>query len=293
MFLVHERMLYECNVHQWVESESDPRQREFREAVHTVLLAIGTSQELRTSMLIKGGILLAIRYQGLRYTRDIDFSTNRRYHEFDEEQFLTEFRSRLQLASTQLNYDLDCRLQSHHVQPANRPDASFPTLKLTIGYAPKQEPRRHKRLRVLKAVDVVEVDYSFNEETLEVENIRLTDGGELHAYSFADVVAEKYRAILQQEVRNRSRRQDAYDLYALFGQFSDISDDEKAKVLASLRRKPASRDLHVAASSMASEAIIERSRREYEILQSEIQGELPPFDSVYPAVQEFYESLPW
>lgn len=290
---MHKSTLYECDVHQWVESETDPRQREFREAVHTVLLAIGRSQELSTSMLIKGGILLAIRYRGLRYTRDIDFSTELHYQEFNEDEFLAEFSSSLIAASTQLEYDLDCRLQSHHIQPANRPDASFPTLKMTIGYAPKQEPRRHRRLLAGQSIDVVDVDYSFNEETLEVEDILLTDGGELHAYSFADVIAEKFRAILQQEVRNRVRRQDAYDLYALFDQFPSISSEEKAKILSSLRRKSESRDLLVDASSMANEAIIERSQREYEILKSEISGELPPFDSVYSTVQEFYVSLPW
>ncbi|NKC10898.1 MAG: nucleotidyl transferase AbiEii/AbiGii toxin family protein [Gammaproteobacteria bacterium] len=244
-------------------------------------------------MLIKGGILLAIRYQGLRYTRDIDFSTSTRYEDFDEERFLAEFSSGLLTTSAQLEYDLDCRLQSRHIQPANRPDASFPTLKLTIGYAPKQEPRRHKRLLAGQAIDVIEVDYSFNEETLEVENILLTDGGEFHAYSFADVVAEKYRAMLQQEIRNRVRRQDAYDLYVLLEQFPHIPLDEKAKILSSLRRKSESRGLEVNSGSMANEAIVERSKKEYEILQSEITDESPPFERVYPAVKAFYELLPW
>ena len=147
-------------------------------------------------MLIKGGILLAIRYQGSRHTRDIDFSTDLKYQDFDEEEFIKEFKTALLLASIQLEYDLDCRLQTHQVQPGNILYPKFPTLRLRIGYAPKQEPRRHKRLLAGGATDVIDVDYSFNEVTLEVENITLSDGGELQAYSFADVVAEKYRAIL-------------------------------------------------------------------------------------------------
>ena len=173
---MREATLYECDLHQWVNSESEPRRREFREAVHTLLVAIADSQNLSASMLMKGGILLAIRYQGGRYTRDIDFSTNIRYQKFDEAIFLEEFKSSLINASTRLEYDLDCRLQSHHIQPANRPEASFPTLKLRVGYAPKQVPARHRRLLARQSSEFVQVDYSFNEETLEVEDILLTDG---------------------------------------------------------------------------------------------------------------------
>lgn len=285
--------MYECDVRRWVESEFEPRRREMRRAVHTILLAIGNSQNLRTTMVIKGGILLAIRYQGSRHTRDIDFSTHLQYKDIDEGQFLNEFEKALLSASAQLEYDLDCRLQSHGVQPGNHPDPTYPSLKMRIGYAPKQEPRRHKRLLAGNAADVIDVDYSFSEVTLEVENIILSDGGELRAYSFADLVAEKYRAILQQEVRNRVRRQDAYDLYALVGRLANISEGEKQKILKSLQNKSNSRNLSVDASSLASPAIIERSSREYDTLRSEIVGELPPFNDVYETVKEFYESLPW
>lgn len=285
--------MYECDVRRWVESESEPRRRELRRAVHTILLAIGNSQHLRTTMLIKGGILLAIRYHGSRHTRDIDFSTHLQYKDIDEEQFLNEFKEALFFASTQLEYDLDCRLQSHGVQPSNHPDPSYPSLKMRIGYAPKQEPRRHKRLLAGNAADVIDVDYSFSEVTLEVESIVLSDGGELRAYSFADVVAEKYRAILQQEIRNRVRRQDAYDLYALLGQFTNVSEREKQKILKSLQNKSRSRNLSVDASSLTDPAIIERSSRDYDTLRSEVVGELPPFNVVYETVKEFYESLPW
>ena len=288
--------MYECDITRWIESEPDPRRRELRRqnsAVHTVLLAIGNSQNLRATMLIKGGILLAIRYQGSRHTRDIDFSTDLQYHDFDERHFLEEFETALHSASTQLEYDLDCRLQSHSVQPGNKPDRTFPTLKLRIGYAPKQEPRRHKRLLAGHAADVIDVDYSFNEVALEVENIVLSGGGQIRAYSFADVVAEKYRAILQQEVRNRIRRQDAYDLYALLGQVAKISDNQKQKILTSLRTKSKSRNLDVNSSSLSDPKIIERSSQDYHTLRSEIVGELPPFNDVYKTVKTFYESLPW
>ena len=286
-------MAYEFDIRSWVESDDKPEQQEFRQAVHTVLLAIGSTPELSATMLVKGGILLAIRYRGTRYTRDMDFSTDIQYRDFDESNFLKTLEKALLDATTRLEYDLDCKLQSHKNKLANKPDATFHTLGLTIGYAPKQDPNRHRRLRARKSPHVVKVDYSFNEITLETEEILLTDGGAVRAYSFSDVVAEKLRAILQQEVRNRIRRQDAYDLFALFQQYPNLTAEEKRKILSSLQTKSASRNLTVTRDSMENPAIAERSKAEYETLASEIAGELPPFDRVYETVNEFYRSLPW
>lgn len=276
-----------------MEAEADGQQREFRQAVHTVLVAIGESHHLSASMLIKGGILLAIRYQGNRYTRDIDFSTDGQYRDFNEARFLEELESALRNAVNRLDYDLDCRVQAHQIQPANHPDPSFPTLKLNIGYAPKHHAGRHRRLRAGVATEIVSVDYSFNEVTLDIEDIVLTDGGQLRAYSFSDVVAEKFRALLQQEVRNRFRRQDAYDLYELLNRDASILDEEKQTILASLRRKSESRELDVAVNSLQDEAIVARSREDYATLATEIPGDLPDFDDVYATIRQFYESLPW
>jgi hypothetical protein len=46
-------------------------QRELRQAVHTVLAAIAHDTQLRADMIMKGGILLAVRYQSVRFTKDI------------------------------------------------------------------------------------------------------------------------------------------------------------------------------------------------------------------------------
>ena len=285
-------MTFECNIGEWVESDPNPREREFRKAVHTVLFAISKSNHLRTTMLIKGGMLLAIRYRALRYTRDIDFSTDRAYQQFDRSQFLNDLEHSLTAATTELEYDLDCKIQSNRLNPSD-PDASFPTLQLTIGYAPKQDRDRHRRLLAGHATDVVRVDYSFNELTLESQQILLTGAGELLAYSFSDLVAEKYRSILQQEIRNRTRRQDAYDLYELLNNTPDISTDEKYKILVALERKSESRGLQVHARSLEDPSIVARSRAEYRALAGEIPTDLPPFEMVYANVRQFYEALPW
>ncbi len=274
-----------------MESAPDEVQRELREAVHTALVAVARSRNLQPQMVMKGAILLALRYESTRYTRDIDFSTRQMFSQFNESAFLQEFNKRLALAVEELDYELDCRIQSLRVKP-RRDEASFQTLTLKIGYAYKGT-KKHNRLMASNCPDVIEIDYSFNELTEQIDRLQISDDTVIHAYSFTDLIAEKLRAIIQQEVRGRVRRQDSYDLYRLLSR-NPIRDERQRKaVLKNLEAKAASRDLRIAKHSMSNPKVAERSKREYHHLQQEIEEELPPFEKVYGTVQKFYESLPW
>ncbi|MEW6267657.1 MAG: nucleotidyl transferase AbiEii/AbiGii toxin family protein [Thermodesulfobacteriota bacterium] len=83
-----------CDIGAWVAQETNPRQKDFRAAVHTVLHAIANSP-LRVRLIVKGGILLAFRYQSRRHTRDLDFSTDAPYAGFDAERFRAELEAAL------------------------------------------------------------------------------------------------------------------------------------------------------------------------------------------------------
>lgn len=50
----------ENDINTWVEEASTEGNREFRIAVHTILSAIASDENLKASMILKGGILLAI-----------------------------------------------------------------------------------------------------------------------------------------------------------------------------------------------------------------------------------------
>ena len=63
-------------------------QRSFRKAVHIVLAAIAGTPDLQANMIMKGGILLSLAYEGSRFTKDIDFSTPRTLKEFDIQEFI-------------------------------------------------------------------------------------------------------------------------------------------------------------------------------------------------------------
>jgi len=276
----------------WVAEVEIGPQRQFREAVHTILSSIAQEPELRATMVIKGGILLAIRYQSHRYTKDIDFSTTQVLGDIDKDEIAEKLNRSMALMAEHLDYDLDCRVQSCKIQPANKPDAQFPSIKMKIGYAYKSEIK-HKRLVAGNCSTTIDIDFSLNELMPNIEEFDIGGGEILIAYSLTDLVAEKLRSVLQQVKRGRQRRQDIFDLYLLLEKFPNLDSHEKTKILQSLVVKAKSREIEPHFESFRDGEIRRRSQVDYHTLADEIEGELPDFDQIYSLVQEFYESLPW
>ncbi len=138
----------------------------------------------------------------------------------------------------------------------------------------------------------MEVDISFREPVDSIQVVKFAEtGGEVRAYSLLDLLAEKLRALLQQEVRNRYRRQDIYDVDALLAKFS-LDDDEKLKLHSLLIEKCHARDIHPASNSLSNPEIERRARSEWDTLKLEVE-ELPDFDDCFARVDKFYQSLPW
>lgn len=278
------------DIKEWVNQNAD--YHTFRQAVHTILIAIAGTPILQASMIMKGGVLLALSYNSPRYTKDIDFSTAIKRSEFD----LTDFRRQLEEslidAVETLGYGLDCRIQSCTQNPKSE-DATFPTIQVSIGYASKGTPA-HRRLQAGGAADVVRIDYSLNEPVEETDLYELEEGSVIRTYSLVEMVAEKFRALLQQEQRNRVRRQDIYDLYYVLNDHPLRGDPRtQERILERLLEKSRIRDLPVNPEAMSNPEIRRRSEAEYLKLASEIEGNLPPFAQVYDFVETFYRSLPW
>ncbi len=279
------------DLHAWVERAPDDK-RLFREAVHIILTAIGTSVALRTQMVMKGGMLMALRYDSSRFTKDADFSTRDKYAKGDEAALLAELDAQLTLANEQLPYDVLCRRQKAEMRPA-RPDANFPTLSLSIGYAPRSKPRELQRLLAGQEPRVVEIDYSYNEAVLDVEVLHLTDGETLNAYSQINLMAEKYRSLLQQPSRRRNRRQDIYDLALLLHGSNPLNGAEQSRLLQFLISSARARNIDPHVHSLRDPQVRAMSSEGYDTLEPEIEGDLPPFEEAYQVVQAFYEGLPW
>jgi hypothetical protein len=68
--LLTEGIFMELDIVGWVKRSTD-EERAFRQAVHTILFAIASSEILSTKMFMKGGILLAIEFNSTRHTKDM------------------------------------------------------------------------------------------------------------------------------------------------------------------------------------------------------------------------------
>ncbi len=275
----------------WVRAAPDAHERELRQAVHTIVTAVTRDENLRATMIMKGGILLAMRYGSPRFTRDIDFSTPLKLGEVTKEEVRQRMDAALRLTVELLDYGLDCRVQRCEVRPPNKPAATFPCIELGIGYAPKGTPL-HKRLLQGQCPHAVSIDYSLNEAVEETDTLALGEGdGTLRVYSLVEVVAEKLRALLQQPLRNRYRRQDVYDLARLMDQLP--GPDLNGRILTSLRHKCRARGIEPGPGSLDDPEIRRRAEAEYLTLKDDVPGELPAFAISYAAVLAFYHSLPW
>lgn len=281
----------ELDIARWVDA-APIDQRNFREAVHLILTAISRSAGLRSKMIMKGGMLMAIRYDSTRFTRDADFSTTDKHDKGSEVALLEELDAQIDLANDQLNYDTMCLRQSAKLNPQT-PNSRFPTLNIRIGYAPRSHTAHMRRLLAKQSPTILEIDYSYDEAVYEVELLTLGEGSDLRTYGFTNLIAEKYRSLLQQPLRKRNRRQDVYDLFMLINSCDRLSDSELDRVKKHLVNSCKSRGIDAVQNSMSNEKVRAMAAEDYASLAGEIQGELPEFKIAYVAVQGFYEQLLW
>lgn len=281
----------EVEIEAWV-AQAPQGQQGFREAVHTILDGIGHSQNLSARMVMKGGLLLAIRYDSSRYTRDLDFSTKDGYSADGAEALLEELRAGLVAAEDRLPYGTACRLQSCKVQPKGE-NKTHHNLALKIGFANRSNASAMARLEAGASAQVVEIDYSFNEAVFDVEVLELDGGATIHSYTLNNVLAEKMRSLLQQPIRRRNRRQDVYDIWLLLESGPALNAVELVKIHEILVASCGSKGIVPGIQSMETEAVVSMARSGYQELTADVDGELPPFDEAMSRVVALYRSLPW
>lgn len=113
----------------------------------------------------------------------------------------------------------------------------------------------------------------------------------IRAYTPTDVIGEKLRALIQQPIRNRQRRQDVYDIVWLLDAH-DPDDLTKKDILESMVGKAEARDIELSIDSFDDPEIKRRAGLDWNTLQLEI-SDLPPFEPLFKRVHSFYRSLPW
>ncbi len=235
---------------------------------------------------------MAIGYASSRHTIDVDFSTSSLLREVDINFVKEELDKKLITVSENLTYGMACRIQKFNPKPKD-PEATWPTFRITVGYAYKDDTNNFRRLQKGYCSSVLKIDYSFNEIIMKTEPLKLTHGEEIQIYSYMDLISEKYRAILQQVQRQRNRSQDIYDIYYILKNF-DIPDEEtKLNILKAMIKKSESRHLQIDKYSMSDQEIRKRSEKKYQALDQTISEKLPPFQEAFEYIENFYENLPW
>lgn len=282
------------DVARWVEQvQADTAAYRQRQGVAIILNALAAKAPLNKKMFLKGGILMGLAYDSPRQTVDIDLTTSLQAKGDTGEWICEQLNREFPLTASRLGYEeLVLATQSVKWQQGGGPPetAEFPALRVKVAYA-LRGTNQETALKRGRAAHVIGIDISFNESLGHIQILEITGGQELFAYGLADLIAEKYRAVLQQVPRNRNRRQDIFDLDLLIASH-EIGDQLRGQILETMIGKCRSRHLEPAPASLEDPEIRERSGREWEMMELEV-GEVPDFEACFARVSGFYKDLPW
>ena len=283
------------DIRSWVDrARRDPAAYVERQATEIVLSAIGSIPGYGSRIFLKGGILMAVVYQSPRGTADIDFTTDLEPSPELPSELRHAFDRELPRAAARLGLP-DLVLHVQKVEERPRPfktaDLLYPALYVTVAYA-KRGSKSERHLTNGQGPHIIELEISFNEPVHAIEVVRFGEHGpSFSAYALTDLVAEKFRALLQQVTRNRYRRQDVYDIAYLAERFPP-DEAELAEILGSFRDKCAARNIAPTIDSVSNPDVKERARSEWDTLHQEI-GKVPDFDECFVKVETLYRALPW
>ena len=288
------------NIEEWIDRAENDDEKKFRQAIHLILLAVSRDKVLSQNLVIKGGIVLSLAYGSERYTTDLDLSALDNMEVLSKEELELKLGRQITAVVALSDYNLKLLVHSIKYMPKDPSKVKFPAYKARIGYADSTNQNAIKRLDNKQSSNIVELDISFNESVSvsDTENFKLTDRLNVLCYSLEQLVAEKYRSILQQIVRTRSRRQDVFDIHYLLNQEASLlySNETKKTVLDKLIKCSERKGIeeYLNQFGMRDEEIKRLSLEDLHTLSLEIDidTEVPP-EEMYTVVQDYFESLPW
>lgn len=284
----------DVNVREWVEAaRPDPVLYRNRQVTEIVLAAIGLAPTLSKALVLKGGAAMALAFNSNRLTGDVDFTSMAEPADLTET-IAPELNKALPRTAISLGYpDLLCRVQSVKKMPRaqNFEDHDFPALRVRIGSA-RRGTGEEARLADGRASRVLDMEISFRDQVYAFQELNLTGAGvAVRAFTLHELIAEKFRALLQQPLRKRNRRQDVFDIAYLIDDHK-FSSTDKAAILATLIEKCRSRGIEARKESMDNPEIKQRAEADWNTLALEI-GNLPPFAERFALMRGLYVSLPW
>ncbi len=278
-----------AEIRAWSEVNNIPvAEARVRFAQYGVVCGVARSSSLRQSLVLKGGNALDFVWQPNRSTADLDFSfdpTIGSAH-LDSERLTMALSRGLAAVAP----DLGLVLAVHRLRQ-NPPgaDKTFITYEARIGYALQDASRLRQRMAHGEpSPNVIRLDISVNDPICEARYMAIDEANSLRVATIEDIVAEKLRALLQQPIRNRERRQDLLDI-AIILQGERTLDRER--VSAFLLEKAAARDVPVSRAAFREPEVKRRAGADYDELEVTTRVAFIPFDAAYRSLLAFVEEL--
>jgi predicted nucleotidyltransferase component of viral defense system len=286
--------IVDVDVRSWVEEASaNPTLHRDRQVTEILLAAIGLSKNLKDVLILKGGTLMALAFSSDRVTSDVDFTATEGPDTFPQ-RLVDELNSRLPRAAIELGYlDVIAQVQSVRMKPRPQDFAGhdFPAMRVRIGSA-RRGTAEEKRLADGQASRVLNVDVSFKDQVYSYQELRLAEAGvAVRAFSLHELIAEKFRALLQQPGRDRFRRQDVYDI-ALLAEQCELGDEDRAIIHAIMVEKCQTRGIEPNSASIDDPEVRRRAEADWLTLGIELAA-LPAFEARFAIVRDLYRALPW
>ena len=256
---------------------------------YVVLAAFARSRTLRESLVFKGGNALDFVWQPNRSTLDLDFSIvhDELLFRVDTEDIRRHVGRAVEAFQQQSGVLL--RVQSVRQRPPG-PNRAFPTFLVRVGYAlPDQGALRRRMMDGRMSPHVVDIEISANEAIGGFTSVQIDPTmPPLRVSTIEDIIAEKLRALLQQPIRNRERRQDVLDVAVLVRLHPEIEREEVGRFLV---LKCEARDIHARKSSFLDPEVRRRAAIDYDALESTTRVLFIPFDEAWEALVAFVDEL--
>jgi predicted nucleotidyltransferase component of viral defense system len=260
-----------------------------RFAQFVILGSIASEPTLRNNLVFKGGNALDFALQPNRSTIDLDFSLDMATGPdlADGEALQTAISAGLRRVAPMYG----CGLAVHAVRQNPRgSDRSFVTYTARVGYAlPDQRQLLIRMASGQSSPHVMPIEISINEPIFDSSTFVINERfGALRISTLEDIVGEKLRALLQQSIRNRTRRQDVLDL-AVAIRLNPALD--RARVASALVLKANARDVPVSRAAFNSEDLALRADQDYAALEGTTRTLFIPFDEALAIVLAFVDEL--
>jgi predicted nucleotidyltransferase component of viral defense system len=181
------------------------------------------------------------------------------------------------------------KCQSVHRNPKHH--GTHPTYTIKAGYQLPGDPYFADFETSTRTVSsVAELEISLNDVVCEDRKSSGAAGDvRVTVCVLEDIIAEKLRALLQQPIRNRNRKQDVYDIARMIQLHGSSLDREK--IGKYLLQKGGARHVEVSRSAFNAD-VRRRAEYEYETLFSRNDPDFIPFDQAWSAVMHLVAEIP-